>query len=480
MNGTSPGTVDSLGNYTAAANFSGTATVTATSTQGSPTVSGSDTVTVNPAVATVGNFTSITPNSFYLDGAYAVPPTDLFTSLLTGTNLGVGDKVRIWGGIFNDYFLPPGTGSTSVTIISAVDQRTFAAGHYTYQDFKPLAVTGGTTAKFTFLGSHKVSGYSSTGEKYVLQQADGTVSGGFVWRYTANNTPDGGCSIGSNKNSLAVDDKTGLIVIDGYALDSAGPSFTTTGTSPCTFSTAPSPLGIPAGNKVTDNTAKNGYAVSVLTSIDSVIIYDLTGGALSTPVVTTIQNACDQPGGIKSSQPWAAVIENFGTESDAFIACRGGTPALYKYRLPDGLLKGSLAFPGFTPINAFPYSATVGGLHLAGIDGGIAAGTVLAISTADQKGVSFDGNLMKVNGSIPLPGIPARVLADPTNGVFIVGFDNPSSGTTDYFWVDPLTLIKASQPVSTSQSFPAGFELSQDAKTIYVYQGSQTEPVNNQ
>lgn len=441
----------------------GSSTCTATSTQDA-TKSGSASVTVTQATPTI---TGISPSVIYLDG-------DGFVGNVKVT--GTGFKA---GGYFESAnptscCLVQGASvvnSEELLVTLGFADNTYTPGFIQFTDCNSDGVTCSTpnpASTIAFLGNQNVLATSSSGELFFLDQAQGadTSSGGkngYVRKYKPDGTADGSFYVGSLFNSIALDDKTGIVVIDGGTVNEDG--------SP----TYLDPQGFTSGT-VMGSAASNGYAGFVQPNNNSASFYDITGGIASQPQIHTASNL--------GSEPWSIAMGTFGSETDAFVFSRNGTPSLYKVRASDAYVEGLVVLPGITPVSTVQSQNPVaGGWQVVAFDSGPAEGLVAILSTPDDLLVFVNASTMQVAGSLKLSGIPFRIAADQADGTVIVAYANPQSATTTYSSVNPGS--EGTNPVntpltSTDTLLSVGLQVSADGTSIYSGQRNQLDLRSNQ
>ncbi len=441
----------------------GTSTCTATSTQDA-TKSGSTSITVTQAAPTI---TSISPNVIYLDG-------DAFVGnvKITGTGFQNGGYTETLPTSCCLVQAAQLVSSEELLVDLGFGDNTYTPGFIAFTDCNPDKVTCSTpnpASTIAFLGNQNVLAVSASGELFFLDQAQGqdVTSGGkngYVRKYKPAGTPDGSFYVGSLFNSIAVDDKTGIVLADGWDYDESGNDNDT-----------PIPQNVPQG-PIMAVAAENGYGCFVQPSINSASCYDLTGGAFSMPPVQTASNL--------GSQPWSIAMGTFGSETDAFVFSRNGTPSLYKVRASDAYVEGSVVLPGITPESTVQNQNPVaGGWQVVVFDSGPDAGLVAVLSTPDDLLVFVNASTMQVAGSLTLSGIPFRIAADQTDGTVIVAYANPQSATTTYSSVNPGS--EGTNPVntpltSTDTLLSVGLQVSADGTSIYSGQRNQLDLRSNQ
>jgi hypothetical protein len=306
------------------------------------------------------------------------------------------------------------------------------------------------------LGAQNYCAASASGEIFCLDQAQGLFStsaqNGYVRKYKADGTADGSFLVGAHK-SIAVDDKTGNVLVDGGDFDENGAQ------------TVPGVASAPAG-AVSGNAADNGYGCVAQPSNNSASCYDLVGGNIIVPLATAT--------GL-GNHPESIAMGTFGVETDAFVVSVDGTPSLYKVRASDAYTgeEPALALPGITPMSSLPNVVT-GGWQVVVFDSGSASGTAAVLSTYDHLLVLVNTSTWTVTKSVSLSGTPFRIATDVANGRIIVAYANPANATTTYDAVDALSGV-VTPLSSTSSLLSVGLVVSSDGTKLYSSQRNQLE-----
>ena len=172
----------------------------------------------------------------------------------------------------------------------------------------------------------------------------------------------------------------------------------------------------------------------------------------------------------------------FGSETDAFVFSRNGTPTLYKVRAADASTEGSVALPGITPYSTVQAHSWAGGWQVAVFDSGPLAGFVAVFSQPDDLILFVNASTMKLAGSIKLSGTPFRIAKDVANGYVIVASANLQNFTTTYASVNPGS--GAMNPVvtpltSTDTLLSVGILVSADGTKIYSGQRNALDVLPN-
>lgn len=317
-------------------NVGGTANITATSMEDS-TKSGSAQIAVTLVAPTI---TAIDPNTFYADGGgdeISGPYSVNGSGFIVGTTKLTMNPNSCCFVLQAQYVSP-----TQFMLTLQFAGVTYSPGYFTFGVCNgSLCSPPGPTSTIAFLGARNYLAAASGGELFFLDQAQGAPDppnqNGYIRRYKADGSADGSCYLGGFRNSIAVDDLTGYVIEDGYALDMNG---SISPNNYCDSTDIPHPTGVPSGVSMA-SAARNGYSCFLEPFNNSISCYSLTGGALSTPPVATSSSV--------GSQPWSIAMGVFGSETDAFVFSRNGTPTLYKVRASDAKVEGSVVLQGITP-----------------------------------------------------------------------------------------------------------------------------------
>jgi hypothetical protein len=448
-------TVSSTATETPTATGTPTYTLDCTGAGGSATASA--TVTVNPAP--LPNIGSVTPNTFYLDQQAIIANIQASGSNLQGSDLlSASPNINISG------FKVLNAGQLEFN--ASLGTQYFSPGYITLGVCKNANSSScGTPGTLAFLGARNYLAISAAGELFFLDQAQGAPDGqnGYVRKYKEDGTADGSFFEGGLAHCIDVDEKTGLVVVDGGNQNEDGSS------------TFIAPQGFPSG-PILACAADNGYAGLVQPANNSASFYDMTGGANSQPTVYTASDLGNYP------EPIA--MKTFGTETDAFLVSVNDTPSplLHLVRAADAYTgeEPALALTGITPMGAVSAAdPTAGGVQVVVFDSGFAIGTIAVLSTYDDLLVLADKNTWSITQSVKLSGVPFRIIADDVDGAVIVALANPTTATTTYESVDALS-GKITPLTATSSLLSVGINLSSDGTKIYSGQRNQLQVENNQ
>ncbi len=203
-----------------------TVTLTATSVQDA-TKSLTVTITVGPLVPAI---TSIVPDWLYLDGNVLV----VGGIQINGSGFAAGETQNIGtpdlgtpnAPLYAPLVLAQGTASNQVVISLPFGSNRYSPGWF---DFSMTTVqgNGSNVRRMAFVGDQNLLAIGPTGELFQLDQAQGltpTSSNGFVRKFKKDGTADGSFygRLLCRAIAIAVDDKTGYIVIVDAAVYSAG------------------------------------------------------------------------------------------------------------------------------------------------------------------------------------------------------------------------------------------------------------------
>jgi hypothetical protein len=448
------GTVSAAGLYTPPAIVSGsiTATITATSTQaGYTTVSGAATVTVTAAkpVITGVNITG----GIYADAeAGFIGNIQLTGSGFQNTDTAVSNPIGL---LYGAQFVSSG----QINVTLAYDTPHTSPGWDTITVTSPDGTTS-SSITIPFLGNQNLLSVSPmSGELYFLDEGNKILR-----QYKADGTVDVTTNQGITDSSVATDDKTGYVVLNQR---SAGNN---------TFDV----VGIETlgnGSPGVAVAARNGYGCITQVQTQAPIVnnlscVNLTISPSSNPSLNSLSIG---------SQPWSLAMGLFGTETDAFVFSRDGTPTLWKVNVSGGLAStNSQAIPGITPVATLQASNVLaGGWYVAVFDSGPAAGTVAVLSTADKLLTFLNTSTMAITKQVTLSGIPFRIAADMTHGNLIVAYADQVDVLTTFSAVNPST--GAVTPLtSTSSLLAVGFAVKADGTSIYACQRAICEVHPNQ
>ena len=283
---------------------------------------------------------------------------------------------------------------------------------------------------------------------------------GYVRKYKADGTADGNFFVGGLHHSIAVDNKTGNVLVDAYDYDESGGA------------TVPYPTQPASQDPAMAVAAENGYGCFVQPANNSASCYNLVGGDIGAPVVTASN---------LGTTPMAIAMALFGTETDAFVVSIDGTPSLYKVRASDATVEGSaLPLPGVTPIstvqNTNPFA---GGWQVIVFDSGPASGTVAVLSTYDHLLLFVNATTLTVTKQVVLTDTPFRIAADVTHGAVIVAYANPANVTTTFASVD-VASGTVTPLLNTSSLLSVGLAVNSNGTNLYSAQRNQIEVKQNQ
>ena len=454
------GTEATSGSVTETPSATATYTLTCTGADGSATASA--TVTVNPAP--LPDISSVTPSTVYCTAEC------LYESIqIDGSGFATGQALTFSGDPLGGSSTEALVSSTQINLTTSFDTPHYSPGFITMDVCENANGTNcGTPGTLAFLGAQNYLAASSTGELFFLDQAQGMPAGqnGYVRKYKADGTAESSCYIGALRHSIAVDDKTGLFVVDGDAFDSSAQN---NGVG-CDMSFTPYAQNLPSG-PIMATAARNGYTCFTQPSNNAAYCYPLTGGLGPTPFVTASN---------LGNMPEEIAMGLFGTETDAFVVSVDGTPSLYKVRASDGKVEGSLPLPGVTPISTVQATDSVaGGWQVVVFDSGPASGTVAVLSTYDHLLLLVNATTLTVTNQVVLTDTPFRIAADVTHGAVIVAYANLQNVTTTYASVDAASGT-ATPLLNTSSLLSVGLAVSSDGTNIYSSQRNQIEVKQNQ
>ncbi len=201
----------------------------------------------------------------------------------------------------------------------------------------------GTSQSVAFLGSRNQCATSASGEIFCIDptQSASSSTNGYVRKYKSDGTADGSFYSGP-AYSIAVDNKTGDVLLDGNDYDENGND-----------SDVPVPENIPPG-MIMAVAAENGYCCftqpsnNYESSNNSVSCYNLAAASFGgVPVVSALN---------LGNNPEPIAMGTFGSETDALVVSVNDASSfhLHKVRALDAYAgeEPALALPGTTPESA--------------------------------------------------------------------------------------------------------------------------------
>ncbi len=347
----------------------------------------------------------------------------------------------------------------------------YAPGWYTFKICRAGGTSCSSTVATAFLAAQNTLAVSATGELYQLDQTR-TATGYYVRNFTASDATL--TAVGSGDIQLptiwvippmgiSYDNATNLIVVGQNFFNLSGANVGGIAT--------PSGSGLPLGT-----VAKNGYGALTQPGSNNFFQYPIANGVQSPAAV----NPCNQPSSL--------AVGIVGTETDAFVLCRGNSPALWKVSLSSSSSGSSVPLTGIMPINTVQASnPDAGGWQVAYAEAGPAAATVAILSTPDAVVEFVNTTTMQVSSSpatLTGDGIPVQIVSDDVHGNFIVAFVHPQTSTTNasnttFARVNP-TNGAVTTLISTSAKMPSGFAVSADGNWLYICSLSACETQPNQ
>jgi hypothetical protein len=331
-----------------------------------------------------------------------------------------------------------------------LDNNYASPGFFTPVDCRPNggACSSSSKPSLAFIGSHNICAvYLKTGENFCLDQAQGDpLKNGYVRKFKADGTADGSFFVGALFHSIAVDDVTGFVVLDGgFIFDQNGNN-----------NDVPSPQ-FASTDYPRFAVAKNGWGCFLDSAAGKAGCYNLTGGTFSYPTIHYVN---------LGTQPFAAAMIVVGTETDLIVLSRDGTPTLWKVNVSGGMtITGSEPLPGITPVSTLEANkAWVAGWSVIAFASGPSAGTVAVLATADKLLDFVNVGTMKVTHSVTLSGIPFRIAPDETFGNALVAYVDTADSLTTFTAEGPSG--SSAQLSSTTDLLAVGLLVSADATTI--------------
>ncbi len=444
------GTMRVLTNSTAelTPSAAGTAIITATSTQ-DPTKSGTTNVMVTTAVPLI---TGTNISYIYADAE----PGFIGGIQLNGSGFALGDTVSVDSSVV-------GLGSVQrvnsgqIAVLLAFDTRHTSPGWVTLTVASPDG-TKSTSYSIPFIGNQNMLAVSPSGELNFLERSTGV-----IWQYKGDGTPDGSITA-SRGNGITVDDKTDHIFWD-QSVNTVGLATVAVvgGGAGGIGDVGDSGMGI---------SAKNGNGCVAEPIVNYFSCFSIPQIITSFPPFNSVT---------LGNQPFSVAMGLFGTETDAFVFSRDGTPTLWKVNVSGGMIiSASQPIPGVTSWTTLQTNSFAGGgWQVAVFDKGPASGTVAVLSTADNLLTFFDASSMRITNQVTLTGLPFRIAADMTNGNLIVAYADQAKVLTTFMKVNPLTGV-ATSLMSTTPLLAVGFQISFDGKNIYACQRAQCAVLANQ
>ena len=455
---TSAGTITANGAFTSSKTITAvtTATITANSTvPGYTNVSGSATVTIDLPVSTLPNSTSISPDTVFISWSNYL----VVTATLTGSNYADTDTINPTG--FNELQAWDVVNPNEIQLGLGFGGNDWSPGWLTFAICENSNDTNcGTSQSIAFMGWRNQCATSASGEIFCIDptQDANSSTNGYVRKYKPDGTADGSFHSGP-AGSIAVDNKTGVVSLDGETRDQNG-----------NYSDVPGPDNVLPGYIVAV-ASEDGYSCFTQPSNNSASCYDLTAAPYGgVPVVNALK---------LGMQPEAIAMGTFGSETDAFVVSVNDTDSfhLHKVRASDAYAgeEPALALPGTTPAaTVVAASITAGGEQVVVLDNGPASGTIAILSTYDQLLLFVDESTWTVTKSVKLSGTPFRIFADATNGSVIVAYANPESVTTTYASVDALSGT-VTPLTSTSSLLSVGGVVSSDGTKLFLSMRDQMD-----
>jgi len=463
------GTITSAGIFTPTS--VGSASFVAKSTEDPTKSSAPYIITVTQDASTLPNIDSLSPPWLYADAEDPFQPLQI-----NGSNFASGQTLT-WNGFpLADMTVPSGFSSTQLSLSVPLATGDYSPGWINLSVCENSNDTNcGTMGRWAFTGNQNILAIAPDGTIIALDQAQGAPDGqnGYLRAYDSKGNSTASCLVGALRHSIAIDDKTGFVIVDGAAYDAGE------GTDPilggCSVDMSPFPPTYPSGTTMASG-AKGGYQCSLQSynSTDNLSCYDLTGGPFSPATLYTAT---------VGNQPWSLDMGTFGTETDAFVFSRNDA-SLHNVRASDAFEETKpLVLPGITPASARTDPNT-GGWYVSVFDSGPASGIIAVLSTTDGVIDLVNASTMTVIGSpIKLPGVPFRMTKDIANGKIIIAFADVADGITTYSSIDPMAANPASTLTvlqSTDTLLSVGLGVSTDGTKLYSAQRSALHVPANQ
>jgi hypothetical protein len=360
--------------------------------------------------------------------------------LVNGENFAQGDTLSVTPSFFGGPFtLGQGISPTQISLPLNIGSAEYSPGLICVTVTTAQGNSSNTSC-IAFVGNQNLLAVDPTGEFYLLDPAQGvtpTSSNGFVRKFKPDGTPDGSFWVGGLMNGIAVDDKTGYVVVNGGTYDP------TTGEGVA----SPANDGNPAG--AMGDAAKSGQGCIVRPSGNIISFY--TVGQNGAPLYSVTVGV----------QPWACTMVQLASELDAVVYSRGDT-ALWKVSASDRTVRGSVALTGITPVTNF---GSVGGWQLKAFDSGPQAGTAVLLAQGDRQLVFADIGTMSVTKQIDLKSLlgsgifPLRLSLDNPGGNAIVAAWDADAGIARSFSLSlgATGAVTMTTVAATWQQLPVGF-----------------------
>ncbi len=412
----------------------GTATVTFTAVKDT-TKSATTQVTVTVAMITIG---SVTPGTQWCLGQCGFP-----TFTVNGTN---------FPSPYVDIVCTPTTkiasynivNSTQLTVQLAIDQTDEGAGYRSCQVCQSNG-TGCSNAVPLGLYSHNMCGTyaSGTTTKVFCLNPQETVAGqhlyngqllnGYIDQFTAAGVavPNGKIFVGAPVNQMAVDDLTGIIVVDGVDYDQNGNNLG-------------GPSNLPS-RIFTGIALKHGWQCIIQANTTD----DLSCSNIST--LTAGNPAPPYTSIAVGTNPQSVAIGVVGGKTYAYVLTAGSTTTVWSVDLTDGMtITGSQTLTGVT-------AGLPAGSDIALFD---SLGIGVIISYGDAVAIPFSETTLKPTAANPiaLPGTPVSILAGPT--VAIIGNADTAGNDGTFTTLDPVAGTATAVNNETAPVMPVGTAVS--------------------
>ena len=346
------------------------------------------------------------------------------------------------------------TNSNTLTMAIGLDSAHASPGFITFTVHSPDG-TASSSSTVTFLGDQNLLALSASGELYSYDLLSSN-----IWKYKPDGTADGNISVG-NENGVAVDDKTTDVMT---TQNNASASLYIVGVE-----------SVGNGNAAIAVSAKNGLACVTQPSSNDLSCINLVTQPVANPTFTSATIG---------SQPWSVAMGLMGTETDAFVFSRNGTPMIEKVNVSGGVNPtASQSIPGITPESTLQGNSSTfleGGWPVAVFDSGPASGTVAVLSTADNLLTTLNTSTMAIIKQVTLPGVPFRMVADKTNGNLLIAFADQANARTTFSSVNPTTGVVTPLTSTAANLLAVGFGVSADGKSIYACDRTVCDVLANQ
>jgi hypothetical protein len=328
------------------------------------------------------------------------------------------------------------SGEAEVTL--GIDQIHEGSGYRQCKVCKGDGTGCSATAPLGLYSQNMCASYPKTGETFCLnpQEAiagqnlfNGQPLNGYVDKFTASGAPDGNFFVGAPECCIAVDDVTGLVVIDGGLSDQNGGR----GDVPGWQGMYPDPAVADA--------AKNGWACLLQpTAPNDLSCYPITGSAFSEATVLHVN---------VGTNPQSLAMGVTGGKTYAYVlTVGGGTPTIWSVDVSDGM----------TNVVSQPIvDITTGAPGGSGITMFDSLGVGVVTSYGDNLAIRFSETTLKpTGGTITSPEASVNVIADAADGITLIGTADPANSGGTFTKVNSATGTATAIPGKEAPMLPVG------------------------